>query len=144
MSFKTSFQGKKRSRHVYKMHRSAVEHEWRTAIHHSARVAEKKSFILPMIYRRLLALHTTRRENVIARVRRTFSTRIQDAAASSVSVPGRHRSLISYDVPNKPFVDIRQLYRRQIANGTSDSVKKELGFSLNDAPKETQWQLAGN
>lgn len=71
MSFKTSFQGKKRSRHVYKMHRSAVEHEWRTAIHH-ARVAEKKSFIFPMIYRRLLALHTTRRENVIARVRRAF------------------------------------------------------------------------
>lgn len=71
MSFKTSFQGKKRSRHVYKMHRSAVEHEWRTAIHHAG-VAEKKSFIFPMIYRRLLALHTTRRENVIARVRRTF------------------------------------------------------------------------
>lgn len=71
MSFKSNFWEKKRSQHIYKMHRRAVEHDdGRLFITRELR--EKKSFIFPMIYRRLLALHTTRRENVIARVRRTI------------------------------------------------------------------------
>lgn len=72
MSFKPGFWGKKRSQHVYKMHRRAVEHD------------DGRLFITRELRRRSLSysrwyidiylhyIHTTRRENVIARARWTI------------------------------------------------------------------------
>lgn len=104
-----------------------------------------------MIYRRLLALRATRTENVIARVRRPFRQEFRMLPyRPCLFRPGRHRSLISYDISNKT------IYRHPtIISATSRerhfrSEKKSLVFlfffllllSDNGAPKETQWQLA--
>lgn len=98
------------------MHPSRGRARWRTAIHH-ARVAEKKSFIFPMIYRRLLALHTTRRENVIARVRPTFRWEFSMLPRRPCPFQdGINHWLDMTFQTNHLSIYIRQLHRRQVAN----------------------------
>lgn len=109
---KRSFNRASRRRHVYKMHRHAVEHnDGRLFITHELR---KRSLSYSAWYIDVYLCYMRDGEKMLLRAAVDVSTRIQDAAATSVSVPGRHRSSISYDV------QINAIYRHPTIISTTN------------------------
>lgn len=106
---KRSFNRASRRRHVYKMHdRHAVEHDdGRLFI---TRELRKRSLSYSGWYIDVYLCYMRDGEKMLLRAAIDVSTRIQDAAATSVSVPGRHRSSISYDVQNKRHLSTSDNY----------------------------------